>query len=169
MTSLPTIDDYPARLSFRFCPLCATPLVRRMSTEGERLVCPADGSSVGEPEFFYDRTSTAWHALWRQNVGSCVTRISVQRFDPVAGTLTGSQRQLISADDPAMGFDDTAAGKTARLLRQPKRFDVRVGQKAFTDAVANAYGSSSDGDDWDRDARGDISNSGSGWRFGADS
>jgi len=43
MTLLPTIDDYPARLSFRFCPLCATPLVRRMGTEGERLVCPTDG------------------------------------------------------------------------------------------------------------------------------
>jgi hypothetical protein len=70
------------------------------------LLCPADGSSVGEPEFFYDRVSAAWHVLWRQNVGSCVTRISVQRFDPVAGTLTGAQRQLVSGDDPVMGFDD---------------------------------------------------------------
>ena len=43
MTSLPRIDDYPARLSFRFCPLCATPLIRRRGGEREQLVCPADG------------------------------------------------------------------------------------------------------------------------------
>jgi ADP-ribose pyrophosphatase YjhB (NUDIX family) len=42
-TQLPQIDDYPARLRFRFCPLCATPLVRQGTAEGERLVCPADG------------------------------------------------------------------------------------------------------------------------------
>jgi 8-oxo-dGTP diphosphatase len=40
---LPRIDDYPARLRFRFCPLCATPLERRIDDEGERLVCPNDG------------------------------------------------------------------------------------------------------------------------------
>lgn len=70
------------------------------------LVCPADGSSAGEPDFFYDRGSTAWYLLWRQNVGSCGTRILLQRFDPVAGTLTGTQRQLLSGDHPAMGFDE---------------------------------------------------------------
>ena len=43
MTPLPRIDDYPARLRFRFCPLCATPLERRLVAERERLVCPADG------------------------------------------------------------------------------------------------------------------------------
>jgi ADP-ribose pyrophosphatase YjhB (NUDIX family) len=43
MQQLPAIDDYPARLAFRFCPLCATPLVRRVSAEGQRLACPADG------------------------------------------------------------------------------------------------------------------------------
>lgn len=43
MSLLPTIDDYPVRLRFRFCPLCATPLIRRRTTEAERLVCPADG------------------------------------------------------------------------------------------------------------------------------
>jgi len=43
MQQLPTIDDYPARLAFRFCPLCATPLIRRVGAEGERLACPADG------------------------------------------------------------------------------------------------------------------------------
>lgn len=43
MQHLPAIDDYPARLAFRFCPLCATPLVRRMGAEGERLACPIDG------------------------------------------------------------------------------------------------------------------------------
>jgi 8-oxo-dGTP diphosphatase len=39
----PSIDDYPARLQYRFCPLCATPLVRAVSDERERLVCPRDG------------------------------------------------------------------------------------------------------------------------------
>jgi ADP-ribose pyrophosphatase YjhB (NUDIX family) len=43
MQQLPTIDDYPKRLAFRFCPLCATPLIRRATAEGERLTCPADG------------------------------------------------------------------------------------------------------------------------------
>ena len=41
--NLPSIDDYPARLRFRFCPLCATPLERRIDAGRERLVCPADG------------------------------------------------------------------------------------------------------------------------------
>src|SRR5690242_11834392 len=43
MHQLLTIDDYPKRLAFRFCPLCATPLIRRATAEGERLACPADG------------------------------------------------------------------------------------------------------------------------------
>jgi ADP-ribose pyrophosphatase YjhB (NUDIX family) len=43
VSRLPAIDDYPARLRFRFCPLCATPLERRMAAGGERMVCPADG------------------------------------------------------------------------------------------------------------------------------
>jgi ADP-ribose pyrophosphatase YjhB (NUDIX family) len=43
MSTLPEIDDYPARLRFRFCPICATPLERRIVAERMRLVCPADG------------------------------------------------------------------------------------------------------------------------------
>lgn len=43
MRDLPTIDEYPTRLRFRFCPLCATPLERRMEGGRARLVCPADG------------------------------------------------------------------------------------------------------------------------------
>jgi len=43
MRHLPTIDEYPTRLRFRFCPLCATPLERRMDGDHVRLVCPADG------------------------------------------------------------------------------------------------------------------------------
>jgi ADP-ribose pyrophosphatase YjhB (NUDIX family) len=43
MQHLPTIDEYPARLRFRFCPLCATPLERRMEGGHARLVCPNDG------------------------------------------------------------------------------------------------------------------------------
>ena len=43
MQQLPTTDEYPARLRFRFCPLCATPLERRMRGEVLRLVCPNDG------------------------------------------------------------------------------------------------------------------------------
>jgi ADP-ribose pyrophosphatase YjhB (NUDIX family) len=43
MQRLPTIDEYPARLRFRFCPLCATPLERRMEGDHLRLVCPTDG------------------------------------------------------------------------------------------------------------------------------
>ena len=43
MQRLPTIDEYPARLRFRFCPLCATQLERRMAGDLERLVCPNDG------------------------------------------------------------------------------------------------------------------------------
>jgi len=41
--TLPEIDDYPARLQFRFCPLCATPLVRAERDDRIRLVCPRDG------------------------------------------------------------------------------------------------------------------------------
>jgi ADP-ribose pyrophosphatase YjhB (NUDIX family) len=40
---LPEINDYPERLRFRFCPLCATPLERAIQDERERLVCPKDG------------------------------------------------------------------------------------------------------------------------------
>jgi ADP-ribose pyrophosphatase YjhB (NUDIX family) len=36
------IDGYPARLQYRFCPLCATPLERTVSDGHERLVCPRD-------------------------------------------------------------------------------------------------------------------------------
>jgi ADP-ribose pyrophosphatase YjhB (NUDIX family) len=41
--ALPEIDDFPARLQFRFCPLCATPLERMERDERVRLVCPNDG------------------------------------------------------------------------------------------------------------------------------
>lgn len=40
---LPLIDDYPAPFRLRFCPLCATPLTRRVQDERARLVCPSDG------------------------------------------------------------------------------------------------------------------------------
>jgi ADP-ribose pyrophosphatase YjhB (NUDIX family) len=39
----PSIDDYPARLRYRYCPLCATPLERAKRDGHERLVCPRDG------------------------------------------------------------------------------------------------------------------------------
>jgi 8-oxo-dGTP diphosphatase len=41
--ALPTIEDYPARYHYRFCPLCAAPLERRHDDERERLACPRDG------------------------------------------------------------------------------------------------------------------------------
>lgn len=40
---LPTIDDYPERYRFRFCPLDRTPLVRALIHDQERLRCPACG------------------------------------------------------------------------------------------------------------------------------
>jgi len=43
MKHLPAIDEYPARLRFRFCPLCTTPLERRRDGDKVRLVCPSDG------------------------------------------------------------------------------------------------------------------------------
>ena len=41
--ALPSIEAYPARLRYRFCPLCATPLEPRIHDGRERLVCPNDG------------------------------------------------------------------------------------------------------------------------------
>lgn len=41
--TLPTIDDYPARFRFRFCPLCAAALERQHHAGRERLRCPNDG------------------------------------------------------------------------------------------------------------------------------
>ena len=41
--SLPTIDQYPGRYRFRFCPRCATALVRAELFEQQRLRCPACG------------------------------------------------------------------------------------------------------------------------------
>ena len=43
MTNLPTIDDYPARYQFSFCPRCATPLSRVEVFERERLKCRSCG------------------------------------------------------------------------------------------------------------------------------
>lgn len=43
MQHLPSIDEYPASLRFRFCPLCATPLQRSRHGELTRLMCPNDG------------------------------------------------------------------------------------------------------------------------------
>lgn len=40
---LPEIDEYPTCYRYRFCPLCATPLLRRADHDRVRLVCPADG------------------------------------------------------------------------------------------------------------------------------
>jgi ADP-ribose pyrophosphatase YjhB (NUDIX family) len=40
---LPEIADYPSRLQFRFCPLCATRLEPMERDERVRLVCPNDG------------------------------------------------------------------------------------------------------------------------------
>ncbi|HET9221969.1 MAG TPA: NUDIX hydrolase [Roseiflexaceae bacterium] len=39
----PSVDDYPARLQYRYCPLCAAPLERALRDDQERLVCPRDG------------------------------------------------------------------------------------------------------------------------------
>jgi len=43
MAPIPSIDSYPARLRYRFCPLCTTPLGRRVAFEQVRLVCPNCG------------------------------------------------------------------------------------------------------------------------------
>lgn len=40
---LPAIDEYPERYQFRFCPRCATPLVRAQLHGMERQRCPACG------------------------------------------------------------------------------------------------------------------------------
>jgi ADP-ribose pyrophosphatase YjhB (NUDIX family) len=40
---LPTIDEYPARYAFRFCPFDTTPLEREPVHERERLRCPKCG------------------------------------------------------------------------------------------------------------------------------
>lgn len=40
---LPEIDAYPARLRFRYCPLCAARLELRSDGERARLACPNDG------------------------------------------------------------------------------------------------------------------------------
>ncbi|NJK80095.1 MAG: NUDIX hydrolase [Chloroflexaceae bacterium] len=40
---LPTIDEYPARYQYRFCPLDATLLVRGLVHDCERLYCPQCG------------------------------------------------------------------------------------------------------------------------------
>jgi ADP-ribose pyrophosphatase YjhB (NUDIX family) len=40
---LPSIDDYPDRYRFRFCPRCATPLVVAHLHDMERQRCPACG------------------------------------------------------------------------------------------------------------------------------
>lgn len=40
---LPTIDDYPERYRYRYCPLDGTPLERQVVHGVERLRCPVDG------------------------------------------------------------------------------------------------------------------------------
>lgn len=40
---VPTIDEYPLRYRFRFCPLDATPLARGVIHDWERLYCPQCG------------------------------------------------------------------------------------------------------------------------------
>ena len=43
MSDLPSIDSYPARMRYTFCPICATPLGHQVAFERERLICPNCG------------------------------------------------------------------------------------------------------------------------------
>ena len=111
---LPEIDDYPARLRFRFCPLCATPLERRLRDERERLVCPADGWT------FYPTPNLAATVVVEHMGGVVLLRRAIA---PDAGIWHLPIGHLEFGEPPAAGALRETAEETGLELDDPVFLD----------------------------------------------
>ncbi|HEY3142851.1 MAG TPA: family 43 glycosylhydrolase [Acidimicrobiales bacterium] len=74
------------------------------------LVCPPDGSSVGDPELFFSRADQKLYVLWSHAVPTaghdCSSQIQVQQVDTNTRTVIGNATVLVDASTPLLGFDE---------------------------------------------------------------
>ena len=110
----PTIDDYPARLQYRFCPLCATQLVRAVSDDRERLVCPRDGW------VHYPTPNLAATVVVEHAGGIVLLRRAIE---PDVGIWHLPIGHLEFGEPPAQAARREAAEETGLLLDEPAFLD----------------------------------------------
>jgi ADP-ribose pyrophosphatase YjhB (NUDIX family) len=111
---LPEIDDYPAPYRFRFCPLCATPLERRMHAGRERLVCPRDDWT------WYPPTNLAVTVVVEHAGGIVLLRRAIP---PDAGIWHLPIGHLEFGEPPAAGALREASEETGLELDTPVFLD----------------------------------------------
>lgn len=107
---LPEVDDYPARLRFRFCPLCATVLVRELRDGRVRLVCPKDGW------VFYPMPNLAATVVIEYAGGIVLLRRAI---DPDAGIWHLPIGHLEFGESPEVGALREASEETGLVLGEP--------------------------------------------------
>jgi 8-oxo-dGTP diphosphatase len=112
--ALPTIDDYPARYRYRFCPLCAAPLERRHDGERERLACPRDGWT------FYPLPNLAATVVIEHAGGIVLLRRAIE---PDAGIWHLPIGHLEFGEAPADGALREASEETGLALDEPVFLD----------------------------------------------
>lgn len=111
---LPEIDDYPRRLHFRFCPLCAAPLERRLHDGRERLACPNDGW------VFYPTPNVAATIVVEHAGGIVLLRRAIE---PDAGIWHLPIGHLEFGEPPAEGALREASEETGLALDEPVFLD----------------------------------------------
>ncbi|MBO3750069.1 hypothetical protein J5X84_28645 [Streptosporangiaceae bacterium NEAU-GS5] len=84
------------------------------------VVCPAGGLSAVDPDLFYDRQTSAWFLLWRQDTDAqrCQTDIHVRAID------TQDDRIILRSSAAALGFDEISGvsacpGGVRHLIESP--------------------------------------------------
>jgi ADP-ribose pyrophosphatase YjhB (NUDIX family) len=113
--SLPEIDDYPARLQYRFCPLCTTPLERQERDGRQRLVCPRDGW------VHYPTPNLAVTIVVEHGGGIVLLRRAIE---PDIGIWHLPIGHLEFGEPPADGALREASEETGLLLDEPVFLDI---------------------------------------------
>lgn len=122
--TLPTIEDYPAQLQFRFCPQCATRLERRVRGQHERLVCPRDGWT------FYPAPNLAATVVVEYDGGVLLLRRAIP---PDVGIWHLPIGHLEFGEDPAAAARREVAEETGLLLDEPRFLQVEF-SRSYGDA-----------------------------------
>jgi ADP-ribose pyrophosphatase YjhB (NUDIX family) len=108
------IDDYPNRLQYRFCPLCATPLERAIRDHRERLVCPRDG-------WVHYATANLAATVVVEHAGGIV--LLRRAIEPDVGIWHLPIGHLEFGEPPAEAARREAAEETGLVLDEPAFLD----------------------------------------------
>jgi ADP-ribose pyrophosphatase YjhB (NUDIX family) len=115
---LPTIDDYPRRYHFRFCPLCAAPLERRPDHDRIRLTCPVDGWT------FYPAPNLAATVVVEHESGVVLLKRAIE---PDLGIWHLPIGHIEYGETPAAGALRETAEETGLMLDEPVFLDFEYG------------------------------------------